>query len=107
MDIKILSTITGQQLICEFQTIETNGVTTSCMLKNPKLLIYKQGEDKELMASLSDFCPLSPTVEFRFNLDHISAILEAHDDVVEKYLNIVNPQPIEIPTHEPEIVTAA
>lgn len=95
--VRIISSITGQQFICNFKTHEVNGEVVGCTVINPKLLIYKQGEEGQLMASFSDFCPLSPTTEFKFNLDHVSAVLEAYDDVVEKYLEVLNPKPISMP----------
>jgi hypothetical protein len=87
--IKIIINLVGQQIIGS--VAETDGHVVE--ITNPRLVIYRQNEDEELVASFSQYCPISGDTVIKYNLDHIACSINPLPEVLEKYDEIINPPP--------------
>ena len=112
MAVKILVTAIGQQLIADVKQIENKETSevVGYWLSNPRVVIYNrvEGDDgQNVSVGFGTYCLVSDEQEFSIKSDHIVAILEARDDVVTKYYEIVGaPEPVsdEIAPIDPELV---
>ena len=109
MAVKILVTAIGQQLIADVKQIENKETSevVGYWLSNPRVVIYNrvEGDDgSNVSVGFGTYCLVSDEQEFSLKADHVVAILEARDDVVAKYTEIVAPpEPAAVDlTPEPE-----
>ena len=94
MTVKVLVTSLGQQLIAGVKQIEnkeTNEIV-GYWLSQPRVVQYTQGEDGGVGVNFGAYCLISDEAEFSIRAEHIVAILEARDNVVEGYNKIVFPE---------------
>ena len=95
MAVKVLVSAIGQQLIAGVKQIEdkTTNAIVGYWLTQPRTVNYQQNEEGELGVNFGPYCPISNEAEFSVRAEHIVAILEPREDVVEGYNNVVYPQP--------------
>ena len=93
MATKILVTAIGQQIIAEVKQIENKETSevVGYWLSNPRVVIYNRTEEGDITVGFTSYCLISDEQEFSLKADHVVAILEARDDVVAKYSEIVAP----------------
>ena len=94
MTVKVLVTSIGQQIIAETKQIEnkeTNEIV-GYWLSQPRLVQYSQGEDGNIGVNFSTYCLVSDEAEFSLRGDHVVAILEPRDSVVEAWTKLVYPE---------------
>ena len=95
MAVKVLVTAIGQQLIAGVKQIEnkdTNAIV-GYWLTQPRTVNYQQDEEGNVGVNFGPYCPISNEAEFSVRSEHVVAILEPREDVVEGYNNVVYPQP--------------
>ncbi len=98
MTVKVLVTSLGQQLIAGVKQIEnkeTNDIV-GYWLSQPRVVQYTQGEEGGVGVNFGSYCLISDENEFSIRAEHIVAILEPRDTVVEGYNKIVYPEPAEV-----------
>ena len=103
MTVKVLVTAIGQQIIADTKQIEnkeTNDIV-GYWLSQPRLVQYSQKEDGNLGVNFGAYCLVSDEAEFSLRGDHVVAILEPRDDVVEAWKRLVYPEVEEAPAEEP------
>ena len=103
MTVKVLVTAIGQQIIAETKQIEnkeTNEIV-GYWLSQPRLVQYSQGEDGGVGVNFANYCLVSDEGEFSLRGDHVVAILEPRDTVVEAWNKLVYP---EVPETEGDVV---
>ena len=94
MTVKVLVTSLGQQLIAGVKQIEnkeTNDIV-GYWLSQPRVVQYTQGEEGGVGVNFGSYCLISDENEFSIRAEHIVAILEPRDTVVEGYNKIVFPE---------------
>ncbi len=94
MTVKVLVTAIGQQIIAETKQIEnkeTNEIV-GYWLSQPRLVQYSQGEDGGVGVNFGTYCLVSDEAEFSLRGDHVVAILEPRDTVVEAWTKLVYPE---------------
>ena len=95
MAVKILVTAIGQQIIADTKQIENKETSevVGYWLSNPRVVIYNRvGDDgQNVSVGFGTYCLVSDEQEFSLKSDHVVAILEARDDVVAKYNELVAP----------------
>ena len=94
MTVKVLVTAIGQQIIAETKQIEnkeTNEIV-GYWLAQPRLVQYSQGEDGAVGVNFANYCLVSDEAEFSLRGDHVVAILEPRDSVVEAWTKLVYPE---------------
>lgn len=94
MTVKVLVTAIGQQIIAETKQIEnkeTNEIV-GYWLSQPRLVQYSQGEDGGVGVNFGTYCLVSDEAEFSLRGDHVVAILEPRDSVVEAWTKLVYPE---------------
>ena len=94
MTVKVLVTSLGQQLIAGVKQIEnkeTNDIV-GYWLSQPRVVQYTQGEEGGIGVNFGAYCLISDENEFSIRAEHIVAILEPRDSVVEGYNKIVFPE---------------
>ena len=93
MAVKVLVTQIGQQLIADVKQIENQDTKqiVGYWLKQPRTVNYQQGEDGALGVNFGPYCPISDEAEFSIRAEHIVAILEPRQDVMDGYTNAVYP----------------
>tara|TARA_R110001592_G_scaffold278488_1_gene545760 strand:+ start:443 stop:841 length:399 start_codon:yes stop_codon:yes gene_type:complete len=106
MTVKVLVTSIGQQIIAETKQIEnkdTNEIV-GYWLSQPRLVQYSRNEDGGVGVNFGDYCLVSDEAEFSLRGDHVVAILEPRDNVIEAWTKIVYPELPEteevVPTEE-------
>lgn len=90
--IKIIINTVGQQIVGSVKEAEDHTVE----ITNPRLVIYRQNEDGELVASFTKFCPISGDNVINYNLDAIACVVNPLPEVLEKYDQIINEPEAEI-----------
>ena len=103
MTVKVLVTAIGQQIIAETKQIEnkeTNEIV-GYWLAQPRLVQYTQSEDGGVGVNFANYCLVSDEGEFSLRGDHVVAILEPRDTVVEAWTKLVYP---EVPETEGDVV---
>lgn len=110
MTVKVLVTAIGQQIIAETKQIEnkdTNEIV-GYWLSQPRLVQYSRNEDGGVGVNFGDYCLVSDEAEFSLRGDHVVAILEPRDNVIEAWTKIVYPELPEteevVPTEETGVV---
>ena len=94
MTVKVLVTAIGQQIIAETKQIEnkeTNEIV-GYWLAQPRLVQYTQSEDGGVGVNFANYCLVSDEGEFSLRGDHVVAILEPRDTVVEAWTKLVYPE---------------
>ena len=107
MTVKVLCTAIGQQIIADTKQIEnkeTNEIV-GYWLSQPRLVQYTQSDDGNLGVNFGSYCIVSDENEFSLRGDHVVAILEPRDDVVEAWKSLVYPEVDEAPAEEPAATT--
>jgi hypothetical protein len=107
--IQIVITNIGQQIIADVTQNSVVGVKNpgDFVLDNPRLIVYKNNESGDLIASFAEFCPISDDTSIIVNKDHVTTIMTPKPEVEAKFLEMINPQPQEIKLVTPEVVEAA
>ena len=109
MTVKVLVTAIGQQLIAGVKQIEnkdTNAIV-GYWLTQPRTINYQQDEEGNVGVNFGPYCPISNEAEFSVRAEHVVAILEPREDVVQGYTNTVYPQPAELETVSEDEVAGA
>ena len=116
MTVKVLVTQLGQQIIAEAKQIEnkeTNDIV-GYWLSQPRLIQYTQNEEGEVGVNFASYCIVSDEAEFSLRADHVVAILEPRDSVLQAYTQLAFPEPVadeasegeDAPADEPVAETA-
>ena len=116
MTVKVLVTQLGQQIIAEAKQIEnkeTNDIV-GYWLSQPRLIQYTQSEEGEVGVNFASYCIVSDEAEFSLRADHVVAILEPRDSVLQAYTQLAFPEPVadeasegeDAPADEPVAETA-
>ena len=96
MTVKVLCTAVGQQIIADTKQIEnkeTNEIV-GYWLSQPRLVQYTRDDDGNLGVNFGLYCLVSDEAEFSLRGDHVVAILEPRNDVLEAWNKLVYPEPI-------------
>ena len=94
MAIKVLVTQIGQQLLAEVKQVENKETKeiVGYWLTNPRTVNYEQTEDGQVSVNFGTYCLVSNEVEFSVRAEHIVAILEPREEVLERYSAIIAPE---------------
>ena len=98
MTVKVLVTALGQQLVAEAKQIENkeSGDLVGYWLENPRMVNYSQGgEDGGLQVNFGPYCLVSDEASFSIRSEHVVAILEPRQDVLDAYVALVTPPDVE------------
>ena len=98
MTVKVLVTAIGQQIIAETKQIEnkeTNEIV-GYWLSQPRVVQYTQNEEGGIGVNFGTYCLVSDEAEFSLRGDHVVAILEPRDTVVEAWTKLVYPEAPEV-----------
>ena len=101
MTVKVLVTAIGQQIVAETKQIEnkeTNEIV-GYWLSQPRTVQYNRDDDGNLGVNFGLYCLVSDEAEFSIRGDHVVAILEPRQDVVDAWKSLVYPAE-EAPTDE-------
>ena len=102
MSVKILINALGQQIIADVRAVsnkETNELL-AYWVKHPRVISYRGMEDGTISADLLDYCPVGSSLEFSIAAHHVVSLLDAKEEVAERYLEIVTPAPTEVDVTE-------
>ena len=94
MTVKLIVTAIGQQIIAETKQIEnkdTNEIV-GYWLSQPRVVQYTQNEEGGVGVNFSTYCLVSDEAEFSLRGDHVVAILEPRDDVIQAWTKLVYPE---------------
>ena len=94
MAVKVLVTQLGQQLVAEAKQIENkeSGDLVGYWLENPRVVGYTKNDDDDgLSVNFGPYCLVSDEAAFSIRSEHIVAILEPRNDVLEAYTQLVTP----------------
>jgi len=96
MTVKVLVTALGQQIIADTKQIENkeSNELVGYWMENPRVVVYQQNADAEdggLSVNFGAYCLVSDEASFSIRAEHIVAILEPRQDVVDAYTNLVTP----------------
>ena len=94
MTVKVLCTALGQQIIAETKQIEnkeTNEIV-GYWLSQPRTVQYNRDDDGNLGVNFGLYCLVSDEGEFSLRGDHVVAILEPRQDVVDAWKTLVYPE---------------
>ena len=113
MATKVLVTAIGQQIIADVKQVENKETkeVIGYWLTNPRVVGYKVGEDEQVTVNFGSYCLVSNETEFSLRADHVVAILEPREEVLERYELVVNPpepgevEINELEQNEPELAT--
>jgi len=96
MAIKVLVTQIGQQLLAEVKQVENKETKeiVGYWLTNPRTVNYDQTEDGQVSVNFGTYCLVSSETEFSVRAEHIVAILEPREEVLERYNAIVAPEEV-------------
>ena len=105
MAIKVLVTQLGQQLLAEVKQVENKETKeiVGYWLTDPRTVNYDQAEDGQVSVNFGTYCLVSNETEFSVRAEHIVAILEPREEVLERYSAIVAPEGV---SDEPVVSTA-
>jgi len=104
MAVKVLVNAIGQHILADVKQVEnseTNEVI-AYWLRDAKAVSYQATSDGQVGIQMGDFCPIANGAEFSIRHDHIVAILDPREDVLETYNKLTNPEVV-----TPEVVTDA
>jgi len=95
MTVKVLVTALGQQIVADTKQIENkeNGDLVGYWMENPRVVGYTQTdqEDAGLSVNFGPYCLVSDEASFSIRAEHIVAILEPRQDVVDAYITLTQP----------------
>ena len=94
MTVKVLVTAIGQQIVAETKQIEnkeTNEIV-GYWLSQPRTVQYNRDDDGNLGVNFGLYCLVSDEAEFSLRGDHVVAILEPRQDVVDAWKQLVYPE---------------
>ena len=95
MTVKVLVTQLGQQIVSDVKQIENkeDGSLVGYWLMNPRVVGYTKNDDEEggLSVNFGPYCLVSDESAFSIRSEHVVAILEPRNDVVEAYTELVGP----------------
>ena len=94
MTVKVLVTAIGQQIVAETKQIEnkeTNEIV-GYWLSQPRTVQYSRDDDGNLGVNFGLYCLVSDEAEFSIRGDHVVAILEPRQDVVDAWKSLVYPE---------------
>ena len=102
MAIKVLVTQIGQQLLADVKQVENKETKeiVGYWLSNPRTVNYEQSEDGQVSVNFGTYCLVSNETEFSVRAEHIVAILEPREEVLERYGAIIAPEDAEAPAAE-------
>ena len=95
MAVKILINALGQHTIADVKQV-TNKETEELVaywLREPRLISYRSTEEGQINIDLGSTCPVGVTTEYAVSHHHIVSILDPTKSMLEKYLEIVDPEP--------------
>ena len=93
MTVKVLVTAVGQQIVADTKQIEnkeTNEIV-GYWLSQPRTVNYSRDDDGNLGVNFGLYCLVSDEAEFSLRGDHVVAILEPRQDVVDAWKKLVYP----------------
>ena len=93
MTVKVLVTAIGQQIVADTKQIEnkeTNEIV-GYWLSQPRTVQYNRDDDGNLGVNFGLYCLVSDEAEFSLRGDHVVAILEPRQDVVDAWKQLVYP----------------
>ena len=94
MTVKVLVTAIGQQIVADTKQIEnkeTNEIV-GYWLSQPRTVQYNRDDDGNLGVNFGLYCLVSDEAEFSIRGDHVVAILEPRQDVVDAWKSLVYPE---------------
>ena len=95
MTVKVLVTALGQQIVADTKQIENkdSGDLVGYWLDNPRVVGYTQAEEAEggLSVNFGPYCLVSDEAAFSVRAEHIVAILEPRQDVIDAYITLTQP----------------
>ena len=93
MTVKVLVTALGQQIVADTKQIENkeSNELVGYWMENPRVVAYQKGEDGGLAVNFAPYCMVSDEASFSIRAEHIVAILEPRQDVIDAYTNLVAP----------------
>ena len=109
MTVKVLCTALGQQIVAETKQIEnkeTNEIV-GYWLSQPRTVQYNRDDDGNLGVNFGLYCLVSDEGEFSLRGDHVVAILEPRQDVVDAWKQLVYPEAAETPAEGEDAATDA
>ena len=111
MTVKVLVTALGQQIVADTKQIENkeNGDLVGYWMENPRVVGYTQTDEEDggLSVNFGPYCLVSDEASFSIRAEHIVAILEPRQDVVDAYTTLTQPAETDAvvegtePTEEP------
>ena len=104
MAIKVLVTQIGQQLLADVKQVENKETKeiVGYWITNPRTINYDQNEDGQVSVNFGTYCLVSAETEFSVRAEHIVAILEPREEVLERYKSMVEPETVEGDAAAPE-----
>ena len=102
MTVKVLVTAIGQQIVADTKQIEnkeTNEIV-GYWLSQPRTVQYNRDDDGNLGVNFGLYCLVSDEAEFSIRGDHVVAILEPRQDVVDAWKQLVFPEADEAPADD-------
>ena len=93
MTVKVLVTALGQQIVADTKQIENkeSNELVGYWMENPRVVAYQQSEEGGLSVNFATYCMVSDEASFSIRAEHIVAILEPRQDVIDAYTNLVAP----------------
>lgn len=95
MSVKILVTALGQQIIADVKSVSNKetGEVLAYWVKHPRVVAYRALEEGGLSVDFVDYCPVASSLEFSIASHHVVSILDAREEVIERYQEVVTPAP--------------
>ena len=93
MTVKVLVTALGQQIVADTKQIENKEYSelVGYWMENPRVVAYQRDEEGAISVNFAAYCMVSDEASFSIRAEHIVAILEPRQDVVDAYTNLVAP----------------
>ena len=91
MAVKVLVTAIGQHLIADVKQVEdseTNEVV-AYWLKDTQIINYQPTESGQIGIQMGNYCPIANNHEFSLRRDHVVAILDPREDVLNSYVKLI------------------
>lgn len=103
MAVKVLVTNIGQHIIADTKQVENKETkeVIAYWVKNPRIVSYQLDEQQQVNVNFGLYCIVSNESEFSIRADHVVSILEPREDVVERYVEIVDPPTTEVSEVQP------
>ena len=95
MTVKILVTAIGQQIVAGVKQIENkeSNQLVGYWLSQPRVVQYTKDEEGNIGVNFGPYCLVSDENEFSLRAEHVVAILEPRQDVIDGYTKLVFPEP--------------